>query len=462
MDTYDNEECGYMEKFFKAATSDEMKTPKIYYGTRTHKQIEQVIRELRKTCYTHKKMTILSSREHTCIQESTKNKTELCNDLLDPAKHKGCPFYNETNKKTLANFRAVKAHGLGPAWDIEDLVTIGKDIGVCPYFSARSLMEEADIIFCPYNYIVDPDIRETMQLDLKGQVIIVDEAHNIEDICRDVASVSFRDDHLAAAARECEVLVEQRTYDGDTYKTLKEYLFRLIKFLKDMILHTMNNTMNIEMSSPYYTGRELLEYLNMNNLGESVYSSIVAAGKAAIADSIKAKEDSRIGGRQSSVKPTICASTKLILQHLLFTLEVLTSKDFVDEFRACVIETVVTDYQTVQDDTWHSVKKQSHRARTLKLFCMNPGVTFSPIAEAARCVVLASGTLTPIGSFESELNTRFVHVLNTAHVIPKEQIFATCVPKGPTGIALKATFQNVNQWDFQLPGGVDETQPWIS
>ena len=32
------------------------------------------------------RMAILSSREHTCIQQSTKNKTELCNELLDPMK----------------------------------------------------------------------------------------------------------------------------------------------------------------------------------------------------------------------------------------------------------------------------------------------------------------------------------------------------------------------------------------
>ena len=29
----------------------------------------------------------------------------------------------------------------------------------CPYFVSRSVAEEADIIFCPYNYIVDPGIR---------------------------------------------------------------------------------------------------------------------------------------------------------------------------------------------------------------------------------------------------------------------------------------------------------------
>lgn len=31
-------------------------------------------------------MTILSSREHTCIQNTKRNKTELCNELLDPEK----------------------------------------------------------------------------------------------------------------------------------------------------------------------------------------------------------------------------------------------------------------------------------------------------------------------------------------------------------------------------------------
>ena len=44
--------------------------------------------------------------------------------------------------------------------------------------------ETAELIFCPYNYILDPVIRRAVQIDLQDAVIILDEAHNIEDICR--------------------------------------------------------------------------------------------------------------------------------------------------------------------------------------------------------------------------------------------------------------------------------------
>ena len=44
--------------------------------------------------------------------------------------------------------------------------------------------EAAELIFCPYNYILDPVIRRAVQIDLQDAVIILDEAHNIEDICR--------------------------------------------------------------------------------------------------------------------------------------------------------------------------------------------------------------------------------------------------------------------------------------
>ena len=44
--------------------------------------------------------------------------------------------------------------------------------------------EEAELIFCPYNYLLDPVVRVAMAVDIENAVLIFDEAHNIEDVCR--------------------------------------------------------------------------------------------------------------------------------------------------------------------------------------------------------------------------------------------------------------------------------------
>jgi Fanconi anemia group J protein len=75
-------------------------------------------------------------------------------------------------------------------WDIEDIVTLGKathgihqvfirinDISLaCPYYAARAKSKYADIVFMPYNYLLDPAIRRHMELQIVNSVIIFDEA----------------------------------------------------------------------------------------------------------------------------------------------------------------------------------------------------------------------------------------------------------------------------------------------
>ena len=39
----------------------------------------------------------------------------------------------------------------------------------------------------PYNYLLDPAVRETLSLSLRGAVVIVDEAHNVESVCCEVS-----------------------------------------------------------------------------------------------------------------------------------------------------------------------------------------------------------------------------------------------------------------------------------
>ena len=57
--------------------------------------------------------------------------------------------------------------GLHKAWAIEELVSLGRKLKACPYYTARELMQNADIIFCPYNYLLDAQIRETVSRYVK-------------------------------------------------------------------------------------------------------------------------------------------------------------------------------------------------------------------------------------------------------------------------------------------------------
>ena len=65
-------------------------------------------------------------------------------------------------------------------YDIEDAVNVFKKKRMCPYYGLRELMECVDIIFCPYNYLISPKIRTSMKINLKDQIVIIDEAHNTE------------------------------------------------------------------------------------------------------------------------------------------------------------------------------------------------------------------------------------------------------------------------------------------
>lgn len=46
----------------------------------------------------------------------------------------------------------------------------------CPYYAARDMADNAQLVFCPYSYIINPIIRGAMELDIEGAILILDEA----------------------------------------------------------------------------------------------------------------------------------------------------------------------------------------------------------------------------------------------------------------------------------------------
>ncbi|KHJ39878.1 DEAD2 domain protein [Trichuris suis] len=145
-------------------------------------------------------MTILASRDHTCLHPYVSrqaDKTAECRKLI-------------AGLEKVSSSRNDSSSTEGFVWDIEDLLNVGYDCQLCPYFVCTDVLYRcAKVIFCPYNYLLDPLVRKSMKISLKSSVVIVDEAHNIEDVCRESVSFSLSKDELSTAVEQLRLLDEK-------------------------------------------------------------------------------------------------------------------------------------------------------------------------------------------------------------------------------------------------------------
>lgn len=88
----------------------------------------------------------------------------------------GCPMLR--NNK-LRHFRSrVFEQG---ALDIEDLLQLGQTMNTCPYYGSRSMVPAAELVVLPYQSLLSKSSRESLGLNLKNSIVIIDEAHNLAD-----------------------------------------------------------------------------------------------------------------------------------------------------------------------------------------------------------------------------------------------------------------------------------------
>ncbi|KAF1397288.1 Regulator of telomere elongation helicase 1, partial [Spheniscus magellanicus] len=200
-----------MSSWGNAATDADIPTyytdvPKIIYASRTHSQLTQVINELKNTVY-RPKICVLGSREQLCInpevkrQESNHMQIYMCRMKVMA---RACHFYNNVEEKS------TEKELVESIMDIEDLVKNGNKHRACPYYLSRSLKQQADIIFMPYNYLLDSKSRQAHNLDLKGTVVILDEAHNVEKLCEESSSFDLTPYDLASAMDAINVVLEEQ------------------------------------------------------------------------------------------------------------------------------------------------------------------------------------------------------------------------------------------------------------
>lgn len=86
---------------------------------------------------------------------------------------------------------------------------------------------------------------------------------------------------------------------------------------------------------------------------------------------------------------------------------------------------------------------------TVSFLCLNPAAVFHELQASARSIILTSGTLSPMRSFQSELGTQFPISLEAGHVIKPDQCWVTSVSNGPAAVDLNGQYTNTNTYGYQ-------------
>ncbi|XP_054857838.1 Fanconi anemia group J protein [Eublepharis macularius] len=435
--------------------------PKIFFGTRTHKQITQITRELRRTAYSGTRMTILSSRDHSCVHPTVagcSNKNEKCVELLEGKDGICCSYYHGVHK--LSEHHTLQfARKNSQAWDIEDLVRLGKKLRSCAYFAARELMEEAEIVFCPYNYLLDSQIRASMEINLKGQVVILDEAHNIEDCARESASYSVTEAQLKLAREELDAMVNGNIRRKD-HEPLRAVCCSLTNWLRETSGQLVER--GYETSSKVWSGQQMVAFLHNMGITNATFP-ILQKHFAAVLE--KEEKITQFHGKEEVLLvPVISPSTQITLKGLFMVLFYLFKENhrYADDYRVALQQTYVWRNENMVDpedaNGFFTRAKRKSRHKTavqmLSFWCLNPAVAFSDVSDNVRSIVLTSGTLSPMDSFSSELGVKFSIQLEASHVIRDSQVWVGTVGAGPKGRSLCATFQQAETFEFQDEAGV--------
>ena len=395
--------------------SSELEKPTVVYASRTHAQLSQAVKALRATVY-QPKVAVVGSREHLCghprvskLRGTAQNRA--CSALCA---RRACHLRNELDRQQKASRNAPE----GQALDIEELVADGARRGTCAYYGARHSLKEADLIFAPYNYVLDERHRNTSGVNWRGSIIILDEAHNVASVAEDAASFSLTSVDLAGALQEIDRAVSAAprqelasNVDGGEGIQIGEdellSLKRIILGLEDALM----NTKHLEEKG----GMLHEKVLTPSGL-------ICAAAGAWFADACKRAGDVV----QADARGSGNAAPKLELLE-----------------RACVLAfRGDAQCKALADDHYRIRIASEQEEVKLDYWCFSPALALQDLRSlGVSSVLCASGTLSPLPSFAGELGLQQYVSLQNPHVVDAEKdLLCAVVGTGPSNVALKSTY----------------------
>ncbi|KAK4225677.1 ATP-dependent RNA helicase chl1, partial [Podospora fimiseda] len=401
---------------------------KIYYTSRTHSQLTQFIAELRRpefpasipssllsggeeaTKETVKEIP-LSSRQKLCINPSVAKLGSLsaindrCTELQQSKSKNKCGFM--PNAESLKQTHQFRDMALATVPDIEDMYRIGKETQVCPYYASRTAIPGAEVITLPYPLLLQKSARDALGIKLEGNVVIIDEAHNIMDAVANVHAAEIRLSELRRARQILGVYVKRfgKKLKGEN-RVMVAQVGKVIESLSEWLTAQMEvkGDHGIADSNSLLKARGA-DQINLFRLIQYIQESKLAYKVEGYVTHTEEQQESTDSSKKSS-------PSSPVLHTLVSFLLALTNLS--TEGRVF--------YEKLQPTTTPS---QSPDIK-LSYLLLSPTHAFSSIASSARAVILAGGTMSPFNDYKAHLFPSLpegkITTLSCGHVIPPSNL----------------------------------------
>ncbi|KAL2093534.1 hypothetical protein ACEWY4_010846 [Coilia grayii] len=459
---------------------EEEHVTKIYYCSRTHSQLAQFVHEVQKSPFgSTVSLVSLGSRQNLCINPEVVRlgSSHLINDRcmeLQKNKHakaekaegevkrrRGvvkatCPFSGFEKLMTMRDEVLVEVR------DIEQLVNMGRKTHTCPYYGTRKAIPAAQLVVLPYQTLLHAGTRQASGIQLKDQVVIIDEAHNLADTLTCIHSAEVTGAQLCRAH-------SQLTQYCDRYRSrlkAKNLMYvKQILFILEGLVRTLGGKLgqnpNTQSSQP---GTELLtinDYLfkanidniNLFKLQRYFEKSMISRKLSGFAERYEGagvtphthgnKENRRTEGLgrflqslqnkepvppedqkgAEDTKPSV-ASPMMLVESFVFALT------------------------SANKDGRVVIQRQAYVSQcSVRFLLLNAAVHFAEVLKDCRAVIIAGGTMQPVADFKEQLllaagvTEERIREFSCGHVIPPQNILPIVLCAGPSGQELEFTFQ---------------------
>ncbi|KAI4301268.1 hypothetical protein L6164_034562 [Bauhinia variegata] len=404
---------------------------KLIYCTRTVHEMEKTLAEL-KLLHNYQVQHLgpaakilalgLSSRKNLCVNpralaaENRDSVDAACRKLTaswvrmkaaeDP-ETPTCKFFEQLERVDSA---AMLPPGV---YTLQELRAFGKEKGWCPYFLARRMVQNANVVVYSYQYLLDPKVAGIISKEMqKESVVVFDEAHNIDNVCIEALSVSVRRQTIDGATRNLDKMMQRidKLEEVDRGRLHAEYN-RLVEGLAlrvdmpatdawlsnpalpdDILKEAVPG--NIRRAEHFIRVlRRLVQYLEGRLETENVEKESPVAFVTSILN--------HAGIDQKTLK--FCYDR---LHSLMLTLEITDTDEFLHIQTICDFATLVGTYARGFSIIIEPFDERMPHIPdpVLQLCCHDASLAIKPVFERFQSVVITSGTLSPIDLYPRLLN----------------------------------------------------------